>query len=411
MDAGALGDLVSDPHDRVERAHRLLEYHPDPPAADLIQPGLPQARQVGAAKDNRARGHLRVRGKQAEDRLEGHALARAGLADEADGLARRDLERDSVDGADDALVAGDLYPQVADLKLQRAAHDVARPEEVGEAVADQRQGQAGDHDREARDGSQLPLGGEEVLPGGDHGAPVWRGGLDAQPQVAEGDDGEDVLDDVGHRVDDRLRDHVGQQVAPDDPHAGQAARLGGEDVLLSLGDGDLAAGDAGVGDPADGGDGDVDALLAAAEDEHQRDDQHEEGEGDDDVDDAHDDGVNPAAEVAGQAAQDRAENEREDHRDDGDAQVHLAAVEQPGPGVAAFLVSAEQVAGLPEAKQRLFQVLGVGVERGQQGRAVAHEQDDRQQHQARYQGRLAVPAAAACPDARGGRRRSGFGVG
>ena len=46
-------------------------------------------------------------------------------------------------------------------------------------------------------------------------------GLDAQPQVAEGDDGEDDLDDVGHRVDDRLADHVGQQVAGDDPQAGR----------------------------------------------------------------------------------------------------------------------------------------------------------------------------------------------
>src|SRR6202042_2004902 len=60
-----------------------------------------------------------------EDRLEGHALARAGLADQADGLPGCDLQRHPVDRADDAVVAGDLHPQVADLKLQQAAHDEA----------------------------------------------------------------------------------------------------------------------------------------------------------------------------------------------------------------------------------------------------------------------------------------------
>jgi hypothetical protein len=30
-----LGDLFADRHGRIERSHRLLEDHPDPPAADL----------------------------------------------------------------------------------------------------------------------------------------------------------------------------------------------------------------------------------------------------------------------------------------------------------------------------------------------------------------------------------------
>src|SRR5207248_11427425 len=47
-------------------------------------------------------------------------------------------------------------------------HSPARPQQVGQAVADQRQAQAHDDHGQARDGGQLPVGGQEVLAVVDH---------------------------------------------------------------------------------------------------------------------------------------------------------------------------------------------------------------------------------------------------
>ncbi len=47
-----LGDLAADPHDRVERAHRLLEDHRDLGAADLVQLRSAELGQVGTVQDD-----------------------------------------------------------------------------------------------------------------------------------------------------------------------------------------------------------------------------------------------------------------------------------------------------------------------------------------------------------------------
>ena len=70
--------------------------------------------------------------------------------------------------------------------------------------------------------------GEERLPVGDHRPPVGRRRLDAEAQVAERDDQQDVEHDVGHREHDRLGDDVREEVAHDDARAREARRLGGE---------------------------------------------------------------------------------------------------------------------------------------------------------------------------------------
>jgi hypothetical protein len=51
--------------------------------------------EIAAEEMHRARGHR----LQLQDRAAGRRLARAGLADEAQRLARRDVEGDAVDGA------------------------------------------------------------------------------------------------------------------------------------------------------------------------------------------------------------------------------------------------------------------------------------------------------------------------
>ena len=98
MQPNRLGDLVADPHHRVERGHRLLEDHRDAVAADRAHLGLVEAEQVGAferhaAADDPAR---RIR-HQPHDRQRGDALAAAGLADDRQRLAAANAERNVVD--------------------------------------------------------------------------------------------------------------------------------------------------------------------------------------------------------------------------------------------------------------------------------------------------------------------------
>ena len=66
---------------------------------------------------------------QAQDAEAGHALAGAGLADDAERLAALQREGQAVDGLDQAVVGREVDPQVADLEERRlvaggtSAHD------------------------------------------------------------------------------------------------------------------------------------------------------------------------------------------------------------------------------------------------------------------------------------------------
>jgi len=95
--ADGLGDLRADRHHRVQGGHRLLEDHGDLAAAVAAHGLRAEAEQVGAAEAD-APGHAGGWGQQAKDRERGGGLARAGLADQAEGLAGVDRERDALDG-------------------------------------------------------------------------------------------------------------------------------------------------------------------------------------------------------------------------------------------------------------------------------------------------------------------------
>src|SRR5690606_38986062 len=94
-----VGDLAADGTQGVERDERVLRDEPDGAAAQPAQApaghtehGLPRHGQRGGGD----RGAV---AREAEDAARGHALARAGLADDRDALARRDLEAHAVDDA------------------------------------------------------------------------------------------------------------------------------------------------------------------------------------------------------------------------------------------------------------------------------------------------------------------------
>jgi hypothetical protein len=135
---------------------------------------------------------------------------------------------------------------------------------------------------------------------------------------------------------------------------------------------------------------DTHAAMARTEHEHQRDDQHVEREGHDDVDQSHDNGVNPATEVARNRTEHDADQERQQHRDERDPQVVAQAVKQPGEGVPAQLVGAEQVMRA-RPLQGVGQVLRDRVVRRQQRREDRGRENEGKQDHATQQRRLGVP--------------------
>ncbi len=120
VDADRLGNLRPDGVDRIEARHRLLEDHRDAIAANAAHLALVESSEIlppeahGAADD--ASDAAR---QQPQDRECSHTLAAARLADDADGLAGKDLEGDAVDRASDAVLVEEVGPEITDLEQRR----------------------------------------------------------------------------------------------------------------------------------------------------------------------------------------------------------------------------------------------------------------------------------------------------
>ena len=85
--AQRLGDLVADAHQRVQRAHRVLEHHRHRSAPHLAHLLVVAVDQLDAVELDRAgTDHVAAR-DQAHDRPAEHGLARPRLTDDADRLA------------------------------------------------------------------------------------------------------------------------------------------------------------------------------------------------------------------------------------------------------------------------------------------------------------------------------------
>ena len=111
MRADSFGDLLADPHHRVERGHRFLEDHRNIAAAAAAHGVLGQRQQVdrirrvphiwilrcGFSAGPNPPIHPRLRRKQPQQRQRGDGLARPGLAHQAKRLAGGDFKRDAVD--------------------------------------------------------------------------------------------------------------------------------------------------------------------------------------------------------------------------------------------------------------------------------------------------------------------------
>ena len=104
------GDLVADGHGRVERGHRVLEYHAhgvaaDVPAVDFGAAEDFRAAQPGTARSDAARRH----GNQSHHALHHHRLAAARFAHHGEGAARLHSEAHPAHRLDDAAVGVELH--------------------------------------------------------------------------------------------------------------------------------------------------------------------------------------------------------------------------------------------------------------------------------------------------------------
>src|SRR5438094_5432074 len=112
-----LAELEPDLEHRVQRRHRILEDDRHLVPADAAQLLLRELQQVAALEHRLAADDLARRLRnESEDRHRADALARPGLTDDAESLARIDVVRDAVDGLDDPVVGREMDREIADRK-------------------------------------------------------------------------------------------------------------------------------------------------------------------------------------------------------------------------------------------------------------------------------------------------------
>ena len=88
--------------------------------------------------------------------------------------------------------------QVADLEQRLGRGHRRAPQQIGEAVAEQAEAEAGEHDGDAREDRDPPGGGHEVLAVGDQHAPFGGRRLRAEAEIAEARAEQDGQRHVGH---------------------------------------------------------------------------------------------------------------------------------------------------------------------------------------------------------------------
>ena len=96
MEAEDLADLATDGQRGVQRGRRVLEHHADAAAADRAQRALGQRAQILSVERDATAGLAGVARQRAHDGRGQARFAGAGLADQAEHLARRDLQRQPV---------------------------------------------------------------------------------------------------------------------------------------------------------------------------------------------------------------------------------------------------------------------------------------------------------------------------
>ena len=112
---------------RIERGQRILEDRADLAAADRAHRFVRQIVDAPAGEPDLAAGDASGRIDEADDRGAGHRLSGAGLADDAQHLARRDVERDVVHRAQRAVARRELDAKADDREQRFQQRDWSAP--------------------------------------------------------------------------------------------------------------------------------------------------------------------------------------------------------------------------------------------------------------------------------------------
>src|SRR5262249_31801901 len=110
--------------------------HRDLVAAQLAKLRGRQADEVGSLEPHRAAGDAPRRlGHKTHDAVGRDALAAATLADDAKGASGEERKADAVDGAELAVISGEMRAQLADLEERRRAVALGRERLPGGPLA------------------------------------------------------------------------------------------------------------------------------------------------------------------------------------------------------------------------------------------------------------------------------------
>jgi hypothetical protein len=90
MRLDGFGNLIADPHDRIERGHRLLEDHRDGRASQLAELFSGELEQIGVgavASEKNSTASAGLRGQQSHNSQGCERLAGTGLSDQSQHFA------------------------------------------------------------------------------------------------------------------------------------------------------------------------------------------------------------------------------------------------------------------------------------------------------------------------------------
>jgi len=108
--------LLADPHQGVERGHRILENHADPPPADAPEGRFGQAEHLLPVKPHRARGHHRVRRQKTCKRQARQGFPCPRLAHEAENFSAAELQADLVERRHQAGTCPERDREITDVE-------------------------------------------------------------------------------------------------------------------------------------------------------------------------------------------------------------------------------------------------------------------------------------------------------
>src|SRR3954453_19208364 len=123
-----LRDLPAELEHRIERGHRVLEDHPDPPAAQRSESGARRTQQLGSVEADGA-GRHGVDVEKSEGCQNRLALSRPRLAHERGNLTALHVDDEATHRVYDAAAYGEANLEIADLHEwagERIGHRFAR---------------------------------------------------------------------------------------------------------------------------------------------------------------------------------------------------------------------------------------------------------------------------------------------